>query len=338
MFRPVDPSLGDAMKALCALAFLLLLVCLNPSVSYFGKAMGGPEAAHTVELVSLEIGRGCNETWAPYYYFFHEEVLVVKITARNNANEAKMTTIFLSVFDDIKQSFYSSSGNITLSAEETRSIYYSVYVPNWVLPGDQCILTSIVQTWPEGAFSPEKTRMFFILPTFPIRDTSVLSVTPSADEVYVGWRVSVIVAVENQGNITEDFTVTLKYELEGLEHILDTTTVRDLPPNMNTTLTYNWTTQEASLHTIMAETSVLPDETDTADNLMESLTKVKVKITGDVNGDYIVDVKDVSLAGLAFGSYLGGSRWNIQADTNQDGEIDISDISNMARNYGHHHP
>lgn len=338
MCRPVDPSLGNTMKALYAVALSLLLVCLNPSVSYFEKAMGDPEAAHTVELVCLETGRGYNETWAPYYYFFHEEVSVVKITARNNANETKMTTIFLSVFDDIKQSFYSSAENITLSAEETRSIYYSVYVPRWALPGDQCILTSIVQTWPEGAFSTEKTRRFFILPTFPIRDTSVLSVTPSADEVYVGRRVNIIAVVENQGNITEDFSVTIKYELEGIEHVLDTTTVHDLPPNTNTTLTYNWTTQEASLHTIMAETSVLPDETDIADNLMESLTKVKVKITGDVNGDYIVDVKDVSLAGLAFGSYPEGSRWNIQADTNQDGEIDIFDISTIARNYGHHHP
>lgn len=336
MYRPVDPSLGNTMKALHAVALSLLLVCLNPSVSYFEKAMGDPEAVHAVELVSLETGRGYNETWAPYYYFFHEEVLVVKITARNNANETKMTTISLSVFDDIKQSFYSSSENITLSAEETRDIYYSVYIPRWALPGDQCILTSIVQTWPEGAFSAE-TRRFFILPTFPIRDTSVLSVTPSADEVYVGWRVNIMVAVENHGNITEDFTVTIKYELEGIEHILDTTTVHDLPPNTNTTLTYSWITQDASLHTMMAETSVLPDETDTADNLMKSLTKVKVKITGDVNGDYKVDVKDVSLAGLAFGSYLEGSRWNIQADTNQDGKIDVFDISTIARNYGHHH-
>ena len=151
-------------------------------------------------------------------------------------------------------------------------------------------------------------------------------------------KLQITVVVENQGNVTESFAVAVKYELEGIEHLIGVTTVEGLPPYIDTALTFTWTTEDVSLHTIIAATSVLQGETDIADNILQSPTGVQVKIVGDVNGDYMVNTKDVALAALAFSSNPSDSRWNIQADINQDAKVDIYDVAAIARNFGHHYP
>jgi len=55
---------------------------------------------------------------------------------------------------------------------------------------------------------------------------------------------------------------------------------------------------------------------------------------GDINRDGEVDMKDVAVAGVAFGSYAGHPRWNSMADENEDGKIDMGDIALVARNFG----
>jgi hypothetical protein len=55
----------------------------------------------------------------------------------------------------------------------------------------------------------------------------------------------------------------------------------------------------------------------------------------DLNRDYKVDIKDVSIAARAFGTTQGDwtGRWNPIADINRDGKIDIKDVSFVARNF-----
>lgn len=55
---------------------------------------------------------------------------------------------------------------------------------------------------------------------------------------------------------------------------------------------------------------------------------------GDINGDGEVDIRDVSIAARAFGSYPGHPRWNPIADVNNDDEVNIRDIAAIARKYG----
>jgi hypothetical protein len=57
-------------------------------------------------------------------------------------------------------------------------------------------------------------------------------------------------------------------------------------------------------------------------------------LVGDVNVDGKVDIIDLSIAALAFGSYPGHPRWDPQADINNDNYIDITDIALTARNLG----
>jgi len=54
----------------------------------------------------------------------------------------------------------------------------------------------------------------------------------------------------------------------------------------------------------------------------------------DVNKDGVVNIKDISIVALAFGSYLGHVRWNPDGDINDDGKICIRDVILVASKFG----
>ncbi|HVP93165.1 MAG TPA: dockerin type I domain-containing protein, partial [Acidobacteriota bacterium] len=66
-----------------------------------------------------------------------------------------------------------------------------------------------------------------------------------------------------------------------------------------------------------------------------NLRTVKAEeLVGDVNGDGMVNLKDVLLAGLAFGSTPDSPKWNQHADINSDNMIDMLDIYAIASHFG----
>ena len=59
-----------------------------------------------------------------------------------------------------------------------------------------------------------------------------------------------------------------------------------------------------------------------------------VQYMPDVNNDGIVNVKDVSAAVIAFNSFPGTPRWNVYADVDNNGRVDIRDICLIVSNFG----
>lgn len=57
-------------------------------------------------------------------------------------------------------------------------------------------------------------------------------------------------------------------------------------------------------------------------------------LVGDVNGDGIVDGKDIAVVAKAFGSYPADPRWNSSADVNGDGRVNALDIAIVAKSFG----
>jgi len=55
---------------------------------------------------------------------------------------------------------------------------------------------------------------------------------------------------------------------------------------------------------------------------------------GDVNNDGIVDVADLAIIGLAYGSSPGDPNWNLEADLNVDGTVNLFDLLVVAVNFG----
>ena len=65
-----------------------------------------------------------------------------------------------------------------------------------------------------------------------------------------------------------------------------------------------------------------------------SIQPVKAQPDPDLNGDGVVDIKDIAIAASAFFSYPGHSRWNADADMDLNEIIDIRDICFVAINFG----
>lgn len=58
------------------------------------------------------------------------------------------------------------------------------------------------------------------------------------------------------------------------------------------------------------------------------------KILGDASGDGSVDITDLSLLELAYGSTSTSANWNLACDFNRDNKVDVTDLFNLGKNYG----
>jgi len=61
-------------------------------------------------------------------------------------------------------------------------------------------------------------------------------------------------------------------------------------------------------------------------------------IQGDLDGSGVVDAQDLTILLEAFGTYPGHSRWNDEADLNEDGKVDIIDAVLLLTNMGQTSP
>ena len=57
-------------------------------------------------------------------------------------------------------------------------------------------------------------------------------------------------------------------------------------------------------------------------------------VIGDLDDDGKIDIQDIALASLSFGSYPDHPRWNPIADINQDDKVNIRDLLIIAIHYG----
>lgn len=166
-----------------------------------------------------------------------------------------------------------------------------------------------------------------------ISDIAITDVTPSKTIVGEGTNMEITATAENQGNKTETFNVTAYANTTTIQ----TKTVTNLPPRNTTTIVFTWNTTGfvKGNYTISAYAWPVLGETDTSDNNYDDGT-IKLTIYCDVNGDSWVDMTDIGLACLAYGTRPGDKRWNPNADVTNDDFIDMSDIGWICLNYGQH--
>jgi Ca2+-binding EF-hand superfamily protein len=55
---------------------------------------------------------------------------------------------------------------------------------------------------------------------------------------------------------------------------------------------------------------------------------------GDINGDGIIDYRDINKVAMAFGSTPGHPRWSPDGDLNRDGVVDMRDMFIVAKRFG----
>jgi len=184
-------------------------------------------------------------------------------------------------------------------------------------------------------------------------DIAVKNVTTFKTVVGQGYNVSISVTVENQGDYTETFNVTIYADKTSISQ-----TEVYLASGHSTVLTFTWNTTGVAKgnHTITVEATQLPGETDLDDNTLED-GWIIVAMIGDLTGpngypDRKCDMRDVYLVARGFGAehitdpndHRHCQYWHKtpcsscphtpNIDINNDGKIDMRDIYVVARNFG----
>jgi PKD repeat protein len=100
--------------------------------------------------------------------------------------------------------------------------------------------------------------------TVVTHDIAIIGLTAAPSTVRIGETIAIQVTIENQGNFTETFTVTVYRNSTTIE----THTVTNMINGSSQVLTTAWNTAGAGVgtYTIKAETSAISGETDTLDN------------------------------------------------------------------------
>ena len=168
-----------------------------------------------------------------------------------------------------------------------------------------------------------------------IHDVAVIDVTTSKKTVGQNYSVSVYVNLENQGEFTETFNVTVYANTT----IIETREVT-LSSNNSITITLTWNTTGFAKgnYTISAYATPVPRETDTADNNFTN-GWIIVTIPGDVAAPYFeVDIFDVTAICICYDQRIGDPLYQPDYDTDCNGIIDIYDLVTACINYGQTDP
>lgn len=72
---------------------------------------------------------------------------------------------------------------------------------------------------------------------------------------------------------------------------------------------------------------------DPAGNSNSTIQYFRFRFPGDVNNDLIVDILDMAITCMAFGSVRGEGNWNPDADIDENGRVDIFDVTSVGLNF-----
>ncbi len=80
--------------------------------------------------------------------------------------------------------------------------------------------------------------------------------------------------------------------------------------------------------------SVTLNVTDNQGGLSAAVANITVQLKGDLNGDELVNILDISLIGIAYNSRPGDSNWNPKVDFDKNNFVNIIDLTQVAIEYG----
>jgi len=162
-------------------------------------------------------------------------------------------------------------------------------------------------------------------------DVAIISVVPCKTIVGQGYPMRIDVTVENQGDLTVTFNITVYANTTAIE----TQTVNSMPNGTSTILTFTWNTTGFAKgnYTIWAYAWPVPGETDTADNTCED-GWVLVSCVGDVSGDKKTTISDIVLVIGKFGTLPSSLGWNPNMDIDGNDKVTIGDIVITINNFG----
>lgn len=181
-------------------------------------------------------------------------------------------------------------------------------------------------------------------PELIVTDLTILGpyeLTPNYWEIYQGWSGDVKVTVLNNGTTSATFNVTLTYS-NGTVYALGMSSIADLPSQASIPLIYSWNTsfvKPTMNYTLTANVTILLGESNVTNNRYDAL--VRIKGTGDLNGDGIVNIRDATSVGIYWQQTVPPINPPIdhaRADLFLDGIVNIRDATAVGLNWQKQYP
>jgi len=162
-----------------------------------------------------------------------------------------------------------------------------------------------------------------------LHDIAILNITSTFAHVYQGDFINITIIVQNQGNFVESFNVILYAN----SSIIENTTIADLPPGGQISLTCTWDTKNVTLGTYVLQgyVTTVAGEDDITDNTYIDSTIEVVIFNVDFNGDGVVNALDLRMAAIHF-EQVGSCPY----DLNFDNVVDFKDFQIIVVNFEKH--
>jgi len=165
-------------------------------------------------------------------------------------------------------------------------------------------------------------------------NVAVISVVPSKTVVGQGCSCSITVYGVNRGEYSENFNVTVYANTTSIASQNVTLSSGD---SADITFTWNTSGFVKGNYTIRAIADTVLGEIDTEDNTLINGI-VTVTISGDVDGNFKVQLADLVILAKAYGSRPGELKWNPNADIDDNGVVGLSDLVILTNHYGQQFP
>lgn len=206
--------------------------------------------------------------------FMRNKNMYFRLTVRNIAMTDKIATLILDVYDYLNFSL----GQIVLQNERILpdiTVFFidDLLIPEWAALGLGVVYANALHVLGEGPWCPEVSATFSIVKMI-VHDVAVVSVVPSANEVFPCQRVNISIFVINEGDVSETFNVSCYYDSVSIGML----TVENLPPRTEKALTFSWCTccVPPGNYTISGEASIVPGEIDIDNNrFVDGVVQVK---------------------------------------------------------------
>ena len=170
-------------------------------------------------------------------------------------------------------------------------------------------------------------------------DIAVSQAVPSKTVIGQGYPCNVTATAANQGGYDETFNVTAYAN----NTPIGTQKITLPPGNTTSlTLTWNTTGFAYGNYTLKISADVIAGETDILNNNCTCNTPVHVGVPGDVSSEVLgvyngkTDMKDVAYLTLKFNTFPGKAGWDPNADVNGDGIVNMRDIVIAVLNFNKH--
>ena len=260
-------------------------ICQNSiSKSRYAISIGGSSQNNTIEANSITdnyIGVSiydsynntiiCNTIMLNSYYGIY--------FCRSNTN-----VIYHNNFIDNSGEVFYREGNILDDGYPSGGNYWSDYTgvdeksgPNQDQPGSDGIGDTPYTVFPYGA-----DRYPLMSPWTMIHDIAIVNLTFSIEDPKIYEPLHIYVTLQNRGNSTETFNVSVNYT-RLWDPLIGTQNVT-LEPGAMVTLDFTWTPTTSGRYEIKAYTSTIPNDTTPSDNTKTSQLYVTSNSTGGIGG------------------------------------------------------